>query len=319
MNPLSAIYAAGSELRNELYDRGVLLSRKLAAPVISVGSISAGGAGKTPLVIYLGEYLKRQGIRFDVLSRGYGRRSRGARIVHANGTPADYGDEPLLIMRHLDCPVIVGESRYDAGVLAEKEFGRNLHLLDDGFQHRALVRDLNIVLVTPEDVRDTLLPIGRLREPIRAVQRADVIAVASGVDTRVLPIPNKVVWQIRRGIHLRGMARSPVVFCGIARPQRFFDQLQAMGVRPVARKVYPDHHAYTGDDVEALLHLARRNNADGFITTEKDVTNLGDKAEELGDVTVAQVTIEIQPADALDTALRLLTSKAPMHEKIRGE
>src|SRR5215468_2907281 len=182
MNPLSAIYAAGVRLRNASYDRGVLVSQKLSAPVISVGSISAGGAGKTPFVIFVGEFLQAHGVRFDVLSRGYGRKSRGVRVVERGGSPAEYGDEPLLINRRLRCPVVVGENRFEAGLLAEKQFGAQLHLLDDGFQHRALARDLNVVLVTAADLADTLLPVGRLREPVRALERADVIAVEEGVE-----------------------------------------------------------------------------------------------------------------------------------------
>jgi tetraacyldisaccharide 4'-kinase len=319
MNPLSAIFAMGVELRNEFYDRGVLLSRKLKAPVISVGSISAGGAGKTPFVILLGEFLNRNRVPFDVLSRGYGRRSRGVRVVHANGTPADYGDEPLLMTRRLGCPVVVGESRYEAGNLAEKQFTAQVHLLDDGFQHRALARDLDIVLLTAEDLRDTLLPLGRLREPLRALERADVIAAAEGVDLNKLAISGKTVWRVRRAIYLRGTPRIPVAFCGIARPQRFFDQLRAMGVQAVAHKIYPDHHAYSSDDVERLRELARRKHAEGFITTEKDATNLGPRLEELGEVTVAQVTMEVDPADALDTVLRLTVNREPQREKIRGQ
>lgn len=318
MNPLSAIYAAGVRLRNESYDRGVLLSQKLAGPVISIGSISAGGAGKTPFVIFLGEFLKAHGVGFDVLSRGYGRKSRGVRVVAANGSPAEYGDEPLLITRRLGCPVIVGENRFEAGRLAEKQFGAQLHLLDDGFQHRALERDLNVVLLTADDLADTLLPMGRLREPIRALERADVVALAEGIDGASVPGIPKRVWRVRRGIRLRGMSAAPVVFCGIARPKRFFDQLDAIGVRAAAHKTYSDHHAYTEGDVEALLQLARASNADGFITTEKDAINLGERLDRLGDVTVAQVTLEIEPGDALDGVLRLLALGEPLHEKIRN-
>ena len=318
MNPLSAIYAAGVRLRNESYDRGVRLSRKLAGPVISIGSISAGGAGKTPFVIFLGEFLKAHGVPFDVLSRGYGRKSRGVRVVAANGSPAEYGDEPLLITRRLGCPVIVGENRFEAGRLAEKQFGAQLHLLDDGFQHRALERDLNVVLLTADDLADTLLPMGRLREPIRALERADVVALVEGIDGARVPVIPKRIWRVRRGIRLPGISGAPLVFCGIARPKRFFDQLESIGVRAVAHKTYSDHHAYTEADVEALLRLARGNNADGFITTEKDAINLGERLDRLGDVTVARVTLEIEPADALDAVLRLLAPGEPPHEKIRN-
>src|SRR5579862_5887385 len=153
LRALSAIYGGIVGLRNSFYDRGWLAARKLRGPVISVGNLSAGGSGKTPFVILLGELLKARGIRFDVLSRGYGRKSRGVLLVDPSGLPQDYGDEPLLIARRLQVPVVVGEDRYEAGRFAETRFGPQIHVLDDGFQHRRLSRDFDIVLVTPEDAR----------------------------------------------------------------------------------------------------------------------------------------------------------------------
>jgi len=148
-----------------LYDRGFVRPQRLQGSVISVGNISAGGSGKTPFVTLLGDLLKARDIKFDILSRGYGRRSRGVRLVDPGGLPQEFGDEPLLMARKVQVPVIVGEDRCEAGRFAETKFGAQLHLLDDGFQHRALARDFDIVLVTPQDAADQLLPKGRLREP----------------------------------------------------------------------------------------------------------------------------------------------------------
>ncbi|HYL91971.1 MAG TPA: tetraacyldisaccharide 4'-kinase, partial [Alphaproteobacteria bacterium] len=159
MNPLSAAFGAGVALRNFCYGHGVFKSRKLARPVISVGNISVGGSGKTPFVIALGQLLRDRGIEFDVLSRGYGRSSGEAAVVHPEGRPEQFGDEPLLIARRLHVPVIVGASRYSAGLLAERQFNSKLHLLDDGFQHRRLHRDFEIVLLQSADLDDTLLPV----------------------------------------------------------------------------------------------------------------------------------------------------------------
>src|ERR1700677_348587 len=130
MNPLTGLYAAATAARNSLFDSGVLKSRRLERPVVSVGNLSAGGTGKTPFVIALGELLKAREIRFDVLSRGYGRKTRGVLVVGPNGTAADFGDEPLLIARRLGVPVIVGERRYDAGLVAEQKFQSQLPILD---------------------------------------------------------------------------------------------------------------------------------------------------------------------------------------------
>src|SRR5271169_3980550 len=148
MNPLTELYGAATALRNRLFDQGLLTARRLAQPVVSVGNLSVGGSGKTPFVIALGELLKARGIRFDVLSRGYGRKTRGVMVVEPGGNAADFGDEPLLIARRLGVAVVVGESRYAAGRVAEERFQPQLHILDDGFQHRSLARDFDIVLMS---------------------------------------------------------------------------------------------------------------------------------------------------------------------------
>ncbi|MBV9087911.1 MAG: tetraacyldisaccharide 4'-kinase, partial [Acidobacteriaceae bacterium] len=148
MTPLANLFGAAVRVRNALYDRGTLPVKRLERPVISVGNLSVGGSGKTPFVLLLGAMLGARGITFDVLSRGYGRKTRGVAVVDAGGLPADFGDEPLLMARKLNAPVIIGEDRYAAGREAERRFQSRLHLVDDGFQHRALARDFDIVLVT---------------------------------------------------------------------------------------------------------------------------------------------------------------------------
>ena len=148
MNPLAALYGAAVRARNELYDRGTLTLSHLQGPVVSIGNLTVGGSGKTPFLILLGELLKEHSILFDVLSRGYRRLTTGVVLVDPLGSPREYGDEPLLIARKLGVPVIVGEDRYAAGRLGEEKFGPRLHLLDDGFQHRRLAREFDIVLAT---------------------------------------------------------------------------------------------------------------------------------------------------------------------------
>ena len=209
-NPLSAIYGGVVGARNALYDRRLLRSRPLQGPVISVGNLSAGGSGKTPFVILLGELLKARGVRFDVLSRGYGRHTRGVLQVDPGGSSREFGDEPLLIARRLQVPVVVGEDRHEAGLFAESRFGPQTHLLDDGLQHRGLARDFDIVLVTPEDARDRLLPAGRLREPLSSLQRADAVVLTSGAAAESFPLAGKTVWRVRRGIVAQSVPRRPV-------------------------------------------------------------------------------------------------------------
>jgi tetraacyldisaccharide 4'-kinase len=313
-HPLSAIYGGVVAARNALYDSGSLSVHRLRGPVISVGNLSTGGSGKTPFVILLGELLKARGIRFDVLSRGYGRKTRGVRLVDQAGLPQDFGDEPLLIARRLQAPVVVGENRYAAGCFAEARFGEQMHLLDDGFQHRALARDFDIVLVTPEDARDRLLPAGRLREPLNSLRRADAIVLISGASEDSYPITGKTVWRVRRGISTeaidRDRARRYVVFCGIARPQNFLLQLRAAGIDPVAEAFFRDHHAYSEKDVRDLLRLREQSEAGGFVTTEKDAVNLGGYLQALAPLAVVPVTMELANASqALDAMLRVIEER----------
>jgi tetraacyldisaccharide 4'-kinase len=314
LNPLPGIYGGVVRARSALYDRRWLRPRALQGSVISVGNISTGGSGKTPFVILLGELLKARGIRFDVLSRGYGRASRGVLLVDPGGLPRDFGDEPSLIARRLQAPVIVGEDRYEAGRFAESRFGAQIHLLDDGFQHRRLGRDFDIVLVTPEDARDRLLPAGRLREPLRSLQRADAVALTSGASPESFPLEGKMVWRVRRGIVIQNVAQDvparPVVFCGIARPQNFLLQLRAAGIDPAAEAFFRDHHAYTEKDVRDLLQLQQRSEAGGFVTTEKDAVNLGGYLAALAPLAVVPVKMELaDAANAVDTMLRVIEER----------
>jgi tetraacyldisaccharide 4'-kinase len=313
LNPLSAIYGGVVRARNALYDWRLLRSRRLPGPVVSVGNLSAGGSGKTPFVILLGELLKARGMKFDVLSRGYGRRSSGVRLVDPAGLPQEFGDEPLLIARKLQAPVIVGEDRYEAGRFAESKFGPQLHLLDDGFQHRALARDFDIVIVTPHDATGRLLPVGRLREALSSLRRADAVVLASGASVESFPIGGKLIWRVRRGIVPLNVPPRPVVFCGIARPQNFVLQLRAANIDPVAEAFYRDHHAYTEKDIRELLALKQRSQAGGFVTTEKDAVNLGGYLSALAPLAVVPVKMELSDAaNAVDTILHKIDK--PNHQ-----
>jgi tetraacyldisaccharide 4'-kinase len=310
LNPLSAIYGGVVAARNALYDQRILRPRRLQGRVVSVGNLSAGGSGKTPFVMLLGELLKARGVKFDVLSRGYGRKSKGVLLVDPAGLPSEFGDEPLLIARKLQVPVVVGEDRYEAGRFAESKFGIQLHLLDDGFQHRALARDFDIVLVTPQDAKDQLLPSGRLREPLSSLRRADAVVLTSGALADSFPVDGKLVWRVRRGILPQNVPPRPVVFCGIARPQNFVLQLKTANIEPVAEAFYRDHHAYSEQDVRELLALKRRSEAGGFVTTEKDAVNLGGYLSSLAPLAVVPVKMELSDAaNAVDTILQKIEER----------
>jgi tetraacyldisaccharide 4'-kinase len=304
MNPFTGLYGAITALRNTLYDRSVLPSRRLEKPVVSVGNLSAGGSGKTPFVIALGELLKARGIHFDVLSRGYGRKTRGVLVVETGGNAADFGDEPLLIARKLGVPVVVGASRYEAGRLAEQKFQPQLHILDDGFQHRSLGRDFDIVLMTEGDFDDRMLPSGRLREPVSSLSRADAVVLPASASADHPALGQTPVWRMEREILLPSLPPAPVVFCGIARPEQFFAQARAAGITPAAEVRFRDHHAYSLDDILALVSARLARPGAGFLTTEKDAINLGPERHLLEPLFVAELKLTLdRPTDVVDAIL----------------
>jgi tetraacyldisaccharide 4'-kinase len=290
LRPLNPLYGAAIAVKNAAYDRGWISAERLRRPVVSVGNLSVGGSGKTPLVIRLAQLLTAQGLAVDVLSRGYGRSSTAVERVDPFGSAEQFGDEPLLIAQKAGVPVYVGASRYAAGVLAERESagpelpGRGVHLLDDGFQHRKLARDVDIVVVHGSDFRQRLLPAGRLREPLSSLRRASAIVLRSedaGLETRLeMRLGERGVrapiWIQHRRLAVETRGRA-VAFCGIAHPDEFFSALRANGVDLVATRAFRDHHRYTDADVDAVLKLCMGAGAEVCVTTEKDAVRLSPK------------------------------------------
>jgi tetraacyldisaccharide 4'-kinase len=292
--PLAALYGAAVAAKNLAYEREWLGAEQLSWPVASVGNLSVGGAGKTPLTIRLAELLKAEGIAVDVLSRGYGRSSRSVEQVDPDGDAGRFGDEPLLIARRAGVPVFVGASRHEAGLFAEERERRfherrpSAHLLDDGFQHRRLARAAEIVIVHRSDFAERLLPAGRLREPLAALRRADFVVLRDQdgeFEARLRQIGCAApVWWMRRSLELPpelATARRPLAFCGIARPEEFFAALASAGCSPVEAISFGDHHRYAGADMERLIRVASDRRADAFVTTEKDAVRLGDGLRQL--------------------------------------
>ncbi len=278
LSPLELVYASMVRARNARFDR--MAAQRLQAPVISVGNLSVGGAGKTPLVICLARLLGRGGLHVDVLSRGYGRSNKKTERVDPAGDAERYGDEPLLIARATAAPVYVGAGRYHAGLLAEKELGTNgVHLLDDGFQHRQLARNADIVVAHRSDLRERLLPVGRLREPLSSLCRAGVIVLRQE-DADLEPLFRRHArrdchfWRVRRTLSVAGAARRAVAFCAIARPGEFFAALSGVGVELVQRVSFRDHHRYNMADIDRLAELGRHHRCDAFVITAKDEVKL---------------------------------------------
>ena len=318
MNPLASLYGVAVRFRNVLYDHGRLPVHRLQAPVVSIGNLTVGGSGKTQFLIALGELLRQRGVAFDVLSRGYKRSTRGVALVDPQGSPRDYGDEPLLIARKLGVPVIVGEERYVAGKLAEQKFGPQLHLLDDGFQHRQLARDFDIVMVTATDARDALLPVGRLREPLASLSRADAVVLTNDATRDGLPLRNQQLWRVSRVVLPPAVNGRCFAFCGIARPENFFADVASAGITLAGTMAFRDHHVYTVSDVRRLLVARKQHNAGSFLTTEKDAINLGAFISQLAALHIVPVQTEMEAPNAVIDAIlaRIAQRNAFQHETI---
>lgn len=318
MNPLAALYSFASELRNSLYDRGIFKAHRLKYPVISVGNLSIGGSGKTPFVIRLGELLLERGFTIDVLSRGYRRNTKGVLQVDPGGTAASFGDEPVLISRRLKCPVVVGALRYDAGRWAEEHIKAankpRVHLLDDGFQHRQLARDFDIVLITQEDLADSLVPGGRLREQLAALARADAVVAMDGASLDGLPLQGKHIWQAVRTPELPSVSGSVIAFAGVARPKRFFEELRRSGLDVKHEITFRDHYRYHASDIRNLLRLRERKEAVTFVTTEKDAINLGAYLQTLEPI-IVPMSLEIMAQEkVIETVLGAVAERSGMRK-----
>jgi tetraacyldisaccharide 4'-kinase len=324
--PLVPVYRLGVALRELRLRRGWETTCRLRHPVVSIGNLSTGGSGKTPFAIALAKLLTARGFHVDVLSRGYGRQSKSPTRVRTDGTAEKFGDEPLLIAREAGVPVYVAPQRCDAGLMAEAEFASRrkddpaehipvVHILDDGFQHRQLQRDIDIVLMNRDDWQDRLLPAGNLREPLTALRRAQVIAIPADQPELHGELNSwgwtGTIWRIHRRMEVPPVDGPVAAFCGIARPEQFFAGLVGAGLRVAARTIFRDHHTYALADVQRLVSEGRRAGATAFLTTEKDQVRLGNLASEFPTETpLRTVRLEIEIEDSAN-ALEGLTARLP--------
>jgi tetraacyldisaccharide 4'-kinase len=317
--------------------------RRLHHRVISVGNLSVGGSGKTPVVAALASLLLQRGERPVILTRGYGRReategvlvvSDGQRVLEP---VARSGDEPQLLARTLSgVPVLVCADRYIAGLFAERHFGVTVSILDDGFQHVQLERDVDLLVVPPDDLNDRVLPSGRLREPLSAAHFADAVLVPGTEDEvaqvaatlehhnafRVVPQYGHLCRVQKDPAYTDNVGRDPaytaqvgrvlsdppdripsdppgrvVAFAGIARPERFFGALRSLGYDVARELAFRDHHWYTARDREVIQSAAREADAALVVTTAKDAVRCD------FDVAVLPMTVSIEPAAAFESWL----------------
>jgi len=316
------VYRCAIQLRLFAYKQGFLKTKFLPAFVVSIGNITTGGTGKTPFVAMLSEWAAHHGFRAAILSRGYKGKSNDASLVVSDGkgqilSAYDAGDEPILLAKKLpSTPVLVSKDRHEIGAMALRLFNSELLVLDDGYQHLALKRDLNVLLLDAKRRvgNGSLLPMGPLREPFAGINRADIIVISRcseqdrGDDLVELireTDPAKPILYCR---HLPDEIRIPqtgkvypphilegknvIAFAGIAYPDDFLEMITELGARVVEFTGYPDHHAYGDRELKALVAWSKRSEVDFLLTTEKDWTRI----EEIvgGDINIAVLTIKIE-------------------------
>ncbi|HJY29962.1 MAG TPA: tetraacyldisaccharide 4'-kinase [Pyrinomonadaceae bacterium] len=297
--PLSLLYGAVTRTRLSLYRRGTFQTTKLDRPVISIGNITTGGTGKTPLVEWVARTIASQGKKVCILTRGYGRKDPHLQVIVSDGygvlaSPAEAGDEPYLLATKLTgkSAVISSADRIAAGEEAIKDFGTECFVLDDGFQHLRLARDLNIVTIDATNPwgGGQLLPYGRLREAREGLSRADCVVITrcdqvgdvEGLTAEITrltggrPIFKSSMWPVRvvslknTGETLAPPARI-AAFCAVGNPGSFFENVRQLGFEIGLRRSFPDHHVYSQTEIDSLIKDA---GASSLITTAKDAVKL---------------------------------------------
>lgn len=321
LRPLSWLFGKAVGFRDYGYTQGWFRQEKLPVKVISIGGITVGGAGKTPVVRHLARALADAGERVAILSRGYGRKSKGA-VVISDGTDLllDWeaaGDEPYFLASALpDVAVIVGSNRVEAGHLALQTCQSTVLLLDDGFQHRRLARDIDIVVLdsTYPDGNSQMLPTGPLREPLEAIQRAHAIILTrvdqckdiSSVRRRIAQMyPDAPTIETSyRPVGLRRLSddtkmsldqlqdRPVVTLSGIANPQSFERTVEQSGARIIHTMRYIDHHPFIPSEIYTANQIATENQADWIITSEKDAVRIP-KASDRSRLILLEIELQI--------------------------
>ncbi|HUK33484.1 MAG TPA: tetraacyldisaccharide 4'-kinase [Vicinamibacterales bacterium] len=320
---LSTLYGAAAAWRRRWYSDHPDRRRKLDRPVISVGNLRVGGSGKTPVVEHIARLLVESGYVPAILSRGYGRRSPSkSPTIVSDGREIlarvdEAGDEPLMLAKALlgkGVSVVVCADRYAAGRLAESRLGATVHVLDDGFQHFGLARDVDLLVSGEHDLADEPLPYGRLREALSAAVSADALLVDAGYQdaaervARVLRVRN--AYHVTRTLlppRIVGSGDTVVVpndsrvfaFAGIARPERFFSDLTSAGWKVVGTKSFRDHHYFSVTEIARIAAAAKKARAAIVLTTDKDAVRLPpDAAEIVADGRLASVPLvsTVEPA-----------------------
>jgi tetraacyldisaccharide 4'-kinase len=314
LSAASVIYGWGVKLRTMLYQQGILKARKLPCVVISIGNITAGGTGKTPMTIYLTTLLKKLGYSVAIVSRGYRGKAEKQGGIVSNGseilmTPEEAGDEPFMMAQILkDVPVLVGGNRFASGMTAIRQFKPDIIVLDDAFQHLRLHRDINLVLLDSRNPfgNGYMLPKGRLREPLSALDRADAFILTRSGSNVLRNSLSLLKRPIFRSVHVPRIRKNEInhrrvfAFSGIADNQDFLQTIRTLGGEIVGFKGFADHYPYSLRDLEDISASAKTVQAEMLVTTEKDHARIADNIRALQpDLAVIGIDISFK-SDALE-------------------
>lgn len=314
---LGLIYGKIANARNLLFDMGVLRTFDLGARTISVGNITAGGTGKTPLVAYAAEILAARDERVCILTRGYGRRNAKGRILVSDGSTVFVdasigGDEPVEIARKLigKAIVISDPDRVAAAEWATQNFGVTAFVLDDGFQHRRAKRGVDIVCIDASDPfgGGRMLPAGYLREPAANLRRADIVVItrsdpagdSTGLRTEIKSLaPRAAIFESYNSLRQRELivGRAAFAFCGIGNPNNFFAMLTKEGAQLVGTRSFRDHHRYSKKDIVAIENEAVNAGAKVLLTTAKDGVKLDSSSFTLP-LVIVEISVELDDPQA---------------------
>ena len=327
--PLSLVYGSIIWIRNKLYDLDWVPSSAFDIPIISVGNITTGGSGKTPLVMYLADLLQQNGKNPGIVSRGYGRKSQGMVTVH-NGKELitdveNSGDEPFLMASVLKTvPVVVCEDRREGISQLIKNNSADVIIMDDGFQHRKAKRDLDIVTISANDKKEDyrLLPWGKLREPLQNISRANA-AIFTRTDNynppELLPsikpfVKGELLFSTQQLTLMKydedgyQKSLSPeeilFTFCGIGGPKSFFNSIAKLGLKPGGKRIFRDHQEYTSSVINELSAQIKSSNCIGIITTEKDLVKLPDNFLEEFEIYIIKIEMEFENEGAISDLIQ---------------
>lgn len=323
LSPLTILYKFIIILRNNFFDKEIFKQTKINCKIISIGNLTVGGSGKTPFVIMLTKYLKSKKNKVGVLSRGYGRNSRGFQLVSSDGINLlevnKAGDEIYLVSRECQVPAAVSEKRVEGANKFLQKVNLDTIVLDDAFQHRWIKRDLDIVIIDQKflssvnDIEQNLLPLGMMREPFESLNRADLVVINRKFSSKIsIPIKLKSYFSNKDYFYcfykIEGIydvkdnkkytveefnGQQSLVVCGIARPFSFLRILEENNINIKNKIIFNDHKEYTLKEVEDIRKEFYNTNSYSVLTTQKDAVKLMDYSKELDDIDIYFLKIEV--------------------------